>query len=558
MKPLLRPLVSPALILCLSVAIAAAAGAAAPPPASAASIPPALEARLASGSTAAGVPLLSLESLRLFYREREHRPAWTGSGLSPQVDVLMSALRRADREGLRPADYHLAAIDAQLSRFRPATSAANSTPGGDAADLDLLVSDAFFLYATHLTSGRVNPSSVEAEWNIAGRGRDLVFLLGSALDRGHLAATIRDLAPVREDYRRLRGALASQRAIAAAGGWPSVPGGPTLHPGDRGPRVAALRRRLAATGELPAGADTAGELFDAQLADALRRFQLRHGLEPDALAGRLTIAAMNITADRRARQIEANLERLRWLPRDLGPRHLLVNIADFRLELTEEGSPTLAMRVIAGRLARRTPFFTGEITSILLNPSWTVPEKIAIEDKLPLILDDPYYLEDHGFKVYEFSGKVWREIDPRKVDWTRVSTDRFPYLLRQSPGPENALGRIKFQVPNRHDIYLHDTPSRSLFARTERTFSSGCIRVERALDLAVRLLAADPTWTRERIETTIATGETVSVPLPGPMPVYLLYWTAWIDRDGLIQFREDVYGRDDATLEALSQPVAAP
>jgi murein L,D-transpeptidase YcbB/YkuD len=184
--------------------------------------------------------------------------------------------------------------------------------------------------------------------------------------------------------------------------------------------------------------------------------------------------------------------------------------------------------------------------------------KIAIEDKLPLILDDRDYFKDHGFRVFAPSGSAWREIDPDEVDWTRVSENHFPYRLRQDPGPQNALGRIKFQVPNRHDIYLHDTPSRGLFARTERTFSSGCIRVERALDLAERLLAADPAWTRARIEETIATGATVSVPLPAPLPVYLLYWTAWVDRDGLLQFREDVYGRDTALLKALAQPVAAP
>jgi murein L,D-transpeptidase YcbB/YkuD len=316
-----------------------------------------------------------------------------------------------------------------------------------------------------------------------------------------------------------------------------------------------LRRRLAATGELPAGAEAADDLLDAPLAAALRRFQERHGLEPDAVAGRRTLSELNTPAALRARQIEANLERLRWLPRDLGPRRLLVNIADFRLELTEAGAPALTMRVIAGRQARRTPFFAGEITSILLNPPWTVPLKIAIEDKLPLILDNRDFFKEQGFRVLAPSGKGWREIDPADVDWTRLSESRFPYRLRQDPGPKNALGRVKFQVPNRHDIYLHDTPSRGLFARAERTFSSGCIRVERAVDLAVRLLAADPAWTRARVEETIAAGATVSVPLPEPMPVYLLYWTAWVDRTGALQLREDVYGRDTALIEALTRPL---
>ncbi|MHB8835153.1 MAG: L,D-transpeptidase family protein [Candidatus Methylomirabilia bacterium] len=518
---------------------------------------PILQARLLTGSVS-GEPLLALEELRLFYGARAHRPAWSrDGGLSPQIDVLLAALRTAEREGLDPAGYHTATIDALLLPRWTAAHGAATAANNAAADLDLLLSDAFFLYAAHLTTGRVNPASVEPAWNIAGRGRDLVFLLAAALENGHLAETMGALPPAREDYRLLRDALASLRAIAAAGGWPLVPGGPTLREGDRGPRVETLGRRLAATGELPPGGDTRGELFDAPLADALRRFQVRHGLEADAAAGRRTLAALNTTALQRARQIEANLERQRWLPRDLGRRHLLVNVADFRLELVERGAPTLGMLVIAGRLARRTPFFSGEIANIILNPTWTVPEKIALEDKLPLILDDRDYLAEQGFKVFAPSGKEWREVDPADIDWPRLPGTHLPYRLRQQPGPRNALGRIKFQFPNRHDIYLHDTPSHELFARTERALSSGCIRVERALDLAAHLLAADPAWTRARIEETIAAGVTVSIRLPEPLPVYLLYQTAWVDRDGALQLREDVYGRDRDLLETLAHEVPA-
>jgi murein L,D-transpeptidase YcbB/YkuD len=321
-------------------------------------------------------------------------------------------------------------------------------------------------------------------------------------------------------------------------------------------RVAALRRRLAATGELPPGSDLRQTLFDAPLADALRRFQSRHGLEADGVAGKRTVDALNTPAPARARQIVANLERLRWLPLELGPRHLLVNIADYRLTLTEAGAPTIRMRVIAGKQMRRTPFFAGDITGIVLNPAWTVPEKIAIEDKLPLILRDPRYLEKNGFTVYAPAGADWREVKPAGVAWKRLSATNFPYQLRQAPGPGNALGRVKFQIPNRHDVYLHDSPSRELFLRRERSFSSGCIRVERAVDLAARLLAPDPAWTRERIEAAIASGTTVSVPLAAPLPTYLLYWTAWVDGDGALQLREDVYGSDRALLAGLALPLA--
>jgi murein L,D-transpeptidase YcbB/YkuD len=513
-----------------------------------------LQTRLVFG-TAAGEPLLSREALALFYGERGHRPAWSDGGrLSPQIDPFGAALRGADREGLRPAEYHVEAIGALLQRMSaaaPGTAAA----AGAAADLDLLLSDAFFLYAAHLTAGRVTPESVEPAWNIVGRGRSLVPLLGTALEHGHLANTIGSLAPVREDYRLLREALAALRATAAAGGWPPVPPGPPLRAGERSARVAALRSRLAASGDLPAGADPEAALFDAPLAQALRRFQARHGLDADAIVGRRTLAHLNAPASQRARQVAVNLERLRWLPRELDQRRLAVNIADFRLELIEPGAPNLTMRVIAGRQARRTPFFTGEITSILFNPPWTVPTKLAVEDKLPLILADPDYLAEHGFKVFAPAGTQWREVDPATVDWASLSRNHFPYRLRQEPGPNNALGRVKFQIPNPYDIYLHDTPSHELFARTDRSFSSGCIRVERAVDLAERLLAADAAWPRARIEATIAAGATVSVRLPEPLTVYLLYATAWVDRDGALQLREDVYGSDAALREALEQPL---
>jgi murein L,D-transpeptidase YcbB/YkuD len=334
--------------------------------------------------------------------------------------------------------------------------------------------------------------------------------------------------------------------------------GPALREGARGPRVAALRRRLAATGDLPPGLDRDSELFDRPVADAVRRFQSRHGIEADAVVGKRTLAELNTPAARRAAQVVANLERLRWLPRQLGPRHLLVNVADYRLVLTEGGVEVDTMRVIVGRQARRTPFFAGEIASIRLNPSWTVPEKLAIEDKLPLLRRDPDLLRDQGFRVFAYRPEGLREIDPGDVDWSRVSDKHFPYLLRQDPGPQNALGRIKFQIPNRYDIYLHDTPSRGLFARAERGFSSGCIRVERALDIAERLLAGHPAWPRARIVAAIEAAETVDIALPEPMPVYLLAWTAWVDDDGALQFRDDIYGSDAAILEALARPPAPP
>jgi len=527
------PAVIPAAVLAAMLAAPAAA------PGATGDCAPLLE-RIASGRPAAGEPLHRPAGLAAFYEGRACRAAWLREGVPlPAAEQVLAAVRGADRDGLRPQRYHLAPIE-RLVRL-----------GVPSMELDLLLTDAFLDLAAHLAGGAVDPASLGEEWNIARPALDSVALLRRALDEGRVGEALAGLAPATPGYRGLRDELARLRAVAAAGGWPAVPPGPALRPGDRGPRVAALRDRLAASGELAPGAPGEAAAFDGGLADALRAFQLTHGLEPDAIAGRRTIASLNEPASRRALQAAVNLERLRWLPPDLGPRRLVVNIADFSLEVFEGGAKVLGMKVIAGRQARRTPFFSGEITSVVLNPTWTIPRRIALEDELPKILEDRDWLVENDVRVYRREGEGWSETLPGEVQWVTLGPGRFPYRLVQQPGPRNALGRIKFQIPNPYDIYLHDTPSRELFELSERTFSSGCIRVQRPLELAELLLAPDPLWTRGAIEAGIAEGVTRKVPLAGPMPVFILYWTAWVDRSGVLQLREDVYGLDTPLGTAL-------
>lgn len=512
---------------------------------------------LASGR-AGGETLTHPEALRRLYAGPGCRPLWTrvGSAL-PAVETLTSFAREAAREGLDPATYHPRAID----EARRALAAAGGGRTEAAAALELLLSDAFLLYAAHLTRGRVDPASLEPEWNIEGRDRDLAVLMRTALDGGHLRSTLEGLPPSSHGYRSLRAGLARLRETAAAGGWPRVPRGPTLRAGDRGLRVAALRQRFISTcidpeaPGAPAVPETYGEEFDAILGAAVTAFQLRHGLEPDGVVGPRTLAALNVPVEERVAQVEANLERLRWLPRDLGRRHVLVNVPDFRLTLVEAGEPPFEMRVIAGRVARRTPFFTAEITRVVLNPPWTVPDTIAVEDKLPEILADPGYLAANGYRVLGRAGGLWREVEAASVDWASLGRGRFPVRLRQDPGPLNALGRVKFEMPNPYDIYLHDTPRRELFERTSRSFSSGCIRLERPVELAERLLRGSGGWDRARLAAAIDQGKTVTIPVPDPIPVFLLYRTAWADDLEALQFREDVYGRDRRLLPALARPL---
>jgi murein L,D-transpeptidase YcbB/YkuD len=316
---------------------------------------------------------------------------------------------------------------------------------------------------------------------------------------------------------------------------------------------------LAVTGELAVTDES--DLFDEALEEAVRRFQASHGLESDGAVGRGTLAALNVTAAQRVRQIEVNLERWRWLPQKLGDRYVLVNIAAFHLYVVEGGSSILDMRVVVGRPVRRTPVFSDRMTYLVFNPYWEIPELIAVQDIVPQVRRDLSYLAQMGIKVYQGWGAKAREIDPATINWATEwavpGPKKFPYRLRQEPGPSNALGRIKFMLPNDHDVYLHDTPARNLFRKEARTFSSGCIRIEKPLELAEYLLQNTPLAAREALEAALASDHNRIVSLPSPLPVHLLYWTSWVDTEGVTHFRQDIYGRDEPLRLALDQPPPA-
>jgi murein L,D-transpeptidase YcbB/YkuD len=299
--------------------------------------------------------------------------------------------------------------------------------------------------------------------------------------------------------------------------------------------------------------------------NALPTFQARHGLEPDGVIGRQTFAALNKLPVERIRQLDASLERWRWLPEDLGDTFVLVNIAGFEMTMVRAGEEILRQRVIVGRPYRQTPVFSDRIRYLVFNPTWTVPRKLMVEDQLPIIRSDPGYLERMNFKVYRGWGANRVEVDPATIDWHTLSANNFPYQLVQEPGPMNALGQIKFMFPNQYDIYLHDTPGQALFGRAERTLSSGCIRVERPFELAERLLEGNSSWSRANIDRAIELRDPVNAMLRTPIPVHLQYWTVWVDHSGTIQFRNDIYGRDQRLIDCactdpdrLPEPAGSP
>ncbi len=482
------------------------------------------------------------QALRRVYPERAYQPIWvTEDGLTERGDRLARWLESEPRKhGLRPADYHLDVVDAlDESQRLPVL-----------VDLELALSDAFLMVGSHFLAGRLNPETLDSEWHANRRHRDLGPVLHDAATQEDPGSVLTALLPQADGYLALVERLALLRERRNSGGWPAIAVGATLREGDAGERVAELVARLAAGGDY---SGPISESFDEEVAAAVRVFQARHGLKADGLAGRATLAALNVDINTRIDQIIVNLERWRWLPESLGNRYILVNIAGFYLEVFEEGRETLSMRVVVGRPYRRTPVFSGTITYLVLNPFWEVPSSIAARDKLPLIKADPNYLSHQGYTLLEGWGADERVVDPSTVDWTQITARNFRYRLRQSPGPFNALGQVKFMFPNAFSVYLHDSPARELFAEEQRSFSSGCIRLEQPVNLAELLLNDDPNWGRRAIDASLMAGKEQVVRLRRPIPVHLQYWTTWVDADGVVQFREDIYGRDRPVRDELRE-----
>lgn len=521
-------------------------------------IPEIIRTRIETGSGAVN-PMIVVRDERIhaaaalprFYEDRGFLPAWvTEDGPMPPADSLLRAIELSEREGLEPTNYHLRRIRAVYAEARQARRAHTLVDRTRLADLDLLLTDAFLVYGAHLVGGAVNPVTIHPEWNATRREADLVAVLDSALEDGRIRQALEGLLPRHPSYHRLRDVLAHHRAIAAAGGWPALVG-TTMRPGERRPEVELLRSRLVLSGDLAEGQPGPDDLYDEAVREAVRRFQRRHGLTPDGVAGLETNAIMNVPVEERIRSLVVNMERWRWLPRDLGQRHIVVNIAGFEVDLVDGDSTVFTSRVMVGQRYRKTPVFSDRMTYLVLSPTWTIPPNILEQDKLPLIRADAAgYLRTNRIRVLRPDG---REVAPAAVDWATV-TGATPLRFRMDPGPENPLGRVKFMFPNPHHVYLHDTPGRELFDRTSRAFSSGCIRVERPLELAAHLLRGDARWTPDRIAAVANGGVEQTVQLTRPVAVHLLYWTTWAEPDGAVHFRPDIYDRDPALHEALTLP----
>ncbi len=479
-------------------------------------------------------------TLAAFYAGRQNAPAWVDeNGLNARGAAMVAVLARAGAEGLNPARYHVAT----LSQTDPTPG---ETPAHHLLSLELTLSNAVLAYAADMQAGSVRP-----QWNMGATSltaEEKLGLLASLATQSNPAKILEDFSPKTKDYAAVKQYLAQYQALARSGGWPAFEPGKTLKPGMADPRLPTLQALLTITGDLTEA--TSASTYDPALQAAVQRFQARHAIEPDGVLGKATQEALAIPVDSRIRQMALTLERMRWMPRDLGSRYVLVNVPGYRLRAVASGQE-LAMNVVVGKSATPTPMFSKQITSLIVNPSWGVPSKIAVKEMLPKVKKDPSYLVRAGYQVTQDGVAV----DPSSIDWSSVGAHGFNYSFRQKPGDDNALGKVKFSIPDSDDIYLHDTSQRKFFARAERSLSHGCVRLGEPEALTRLVLKAEG-WSDAKIDAAYDANATRSIAIT-PTPVHLVYWTSWVDESGALHFNRDIYGHDQRLLATMERTAPA-
>jgi len=487
-----------------------------------------------------------IQALQRFYSARHYQPVWLLSkSTSALHDVALEFIENAESEGLDISDY-------QINRLRQLRT---NNLQADAYELEFQTTRTLLKLATDLRRGQFSPKDLDPDWHIPQSSFDPVNFLLTAIASDNFQQFLDELKPKIPGYQLLKQALAKYRDLAARQAiWIQIPAAAAIHPNTMHMSIPLVRDRIVEAYKIQNRAEynlsnTTSKYYDDNLVNAVKTFQLQHGLNPDGIIGRNTLHALNKTFDEKVLQLRLNLERLRWLPRQLGKRYLLANTAGFRLAAVKDDQQILNMRIVVGRNSRTTPSFSSHITHLVLNPYWNIPAGIARKDLLPHQQKDRNYFAARGIKVYRGYDYSVKSIDPDSVDWAALK-NRLPYVLRQDPGVKNALGTIKFLLPNPFNIYLHDTPSKSLFSKEIRTFSSGCIRLEQPMELAV--FAMNGHSTPAKLMAQINSGNTASIKLPAVLPIYIVYLTVWIDQQQNIRFSPDSYGWDKRALSFVS------
>jgi len=479
------------------------------------------------------------DAVAAFYRERDYQPLWTAEGepARAQRAALLDVLSGASVHGLPEARYGVAQLKAQMAAVRTTR---------DLARVEVALSRAFVTYAKDVQTGLLTPSKIDDDIKREVPLHDRKGYLTEFSETAPLAY-LRALPPVTAEYRALMKEKLRYERLIARGGWgPTVPGG-KIEPGDQGAAVIALRNRLVAMGYLDRSAT---RTFDRAMEEAVRRFQLAHGLEADGVTGDGTLSEINKPAAERLKSIVVAMERERWLNHERGDRHILVNQTDFTAKIIDHGRVTFKTRSVVGMNVhdRRSPEFSDEMEHMIINPSWHVPRSIIVKEYLPALRNNPGAA---GHLI--ITDSRGRRVNRANADFSQYSSQSFPFDMRQPPGTRNALGLVKFMFPNRYNIYLHDTPQKHLFKREVRAFSHGCIRLADPFDFAYALLAAQSDDPRGLFHSILKTGRETKVELEQHVPVHIIYRTAFTSDRGRAEFRRDVYGRDAKIWSALQQ-----
>ena len=479
-----------------------------------------------------------------FYEQRGFTTGWHGSGNEQE---LLTELNRGVEQGFLPTDFNLALLYELQDK-------AKSGEPDDIATFDLVATDAAIKLIHHMVFGKVDPSKLDSSWNFSKPviQSEPSTVLNEYLDGEGFSALMKRIYLHVAQYHQLVDALKTYRSIELNGGWSFVPDETVLKPGMIHPSVAILRERLISEGvpqetNFQTSATVGGEdIYDDALVEAVKAFQTRHGLEADGVVGPRSFQSLNRKASERVDQLRLSLERARWLMRDLADEFVLVNIAGARTYYIK-GDTVWSTRSVTGSAYRKTPVFRDDIQYMEFNPTWTVPASIFRKDKLSRIRNDPEYLARNDYTVVRSSDRA--PVNASSVNW---ASDNPGVTLVQQPGPNNALGRVKFMFPNEYAVYLHDTNQKELFDRNDRNLSSGCVRLEHPFEFASLLMEGQPDWSNERMNSILDSGKTTRVALGKPVPVLLTYWTAWVEA-GNVHFREDPYERDAPILEALNR-----
>jgi len=490
--------------------------------------------------------LFSSKVLPRFYTDRDFQAAWIEQQTLGKNGLdLLNYIRNIDSHGLRPEDYHLALIE----KFVHKLLSFKQVSENDLVSLDMLLTDAFMLLGSQLYFGKVDPDKEGADWKIQRKEPELKLdmKLSDAISAKSLPQHLDSLSPRNAAYWKLKELLAYYNKLEQYP-WPNIKSAKSVKPYDTAKIIPEVRKRLMQFGYQLT--DSLSDVYDDQLIARIKQFQKERGLQADGAIGKGTLEALNRKPAQLSDDIRVNMERLRWLPMRTPDRFILVNIANFELDMISMRDTIISLKAIVGKEYRKTPVFNRKMTYLVFSPTWTVPPTILRNDVIPEILKGPEYLQNKNMTLLRHDGT---EVAYSDIDWSKVTKKNFPYMVRQNPGPENALGRVKFMFPNEFNVYIHDTPTRGLFAKEERALSSGCVRVERPFDLAVKLLADMPEWTDERISKAMNRDTELRVNLKTPIDVVLIYLTAWTDGNNRFHNRKDIYKRDKMVLNALNQ-----